>query len=121
MIRTIILAACLTTFIGCKTTSNESKIHFDLVAINEAGFVGPKDRQHSIDYEFCIPKGDSYTRQVMLADPSVRFYPGSRGRIGCSKSQILCVGSTGSPNWRGRLSQLETLPYIREIRRTHRE
>jgi hypothetical protein len=123
------MKGCLATVLlavwvaGCAAPKVDTgvKIGFDLATINDRGLIGPPDGLRTVDYEFCIPQGDSYTRQVMLADPSVRFYPGSRGRIGCGKDQVLCIGSTGRPNWRGRLSELASLPYVEEIRRTFRE
>lgn len=123
MIRVAVVLATLALFIGCESpsSSTSSKLRFDIAAIDPHGLIGPADGKRTMDYEFCIPKGDSYTRQVMLADPSVRLYPGSSGRIGCGKNQTLCIGNTGDASWRGRLSRLQSLPYIKEIRRTHWE
>lgn len=120
MIRSAIALVALITVIGCKspTSPTSSKLRFDTTPIDAQGLIGPADGKRTLNYEFCIPKGDSYSRQVMLADPSVRLYPGSPGRIGCGKHQTLCTGNTGNANWRGRLSQLESLPYIKEIRQT---
>lgn len=95
-----------------------SKIAFDLEKIDARGLIGPPDGSRTVAYEFCIPKGASYTRQVMVIDPSVRFYPGSRGQIGCGPDQVLCIGSTDKPNWRGRLWEVASLPYVTQIRRT---
>ncbi len=108
---------------GCEAPPSgpESKIRFDLGAINDRGLIGPPDGLRSVSYEFCVPRRDSYMRQVMLADPSVRFFPGAPGRIGCGGDQVLCIGSTGERDWRSRLSELAELSYVKEIRETVHE
>jgi hypothetical protein len=95
---------------------SSSKIKFDLGAIHPDGLRGRPDGLVSVSYEFCIPKEDVFREEVQRMDPSVRIYAGSRGRIGCSQDQALCIGSTHQPHWRQILLQLASRSYIEQIR-----
>lgn len=114
----VLLAGLFASSCAGPRVGHQGKIRFNVEEIDDRGLIGPPDGLASVAYEFCIPEGDAYTRQVMLVDPSVRFYPGSRGRIGCERKKVLCIGSTGKPNWRGRLLELSALDYVTEIRRS---
>jgi len=92
-----------------------TKITFDLTELDEDGLRGPPTGKVSVSYEFCIPDTPECRRQVKTIDPSVRFSSGSRGRIGCTKSQCLCIGGTHQPHFRTVLQQLAALPYIERI------
>ena len=67
-------------------------------------------------YEFCIPNTPDHKAVVKAIDPTVEFQCGSRGRIGCTKEQCLCIGSTHQPGFRDVLARLAALPYVEEIR-----
>jgi hypothetical protein len=45
----------------------------------------------------------------------------SRGRIGCTGDQYLCVGSTHQPGFRAVLARLARLPYIDRIEQSFGE
>jgi hypothetical protein len=93
------------------------KITFDLHQLDETGLYGPPGGQRSLDYEFCLPQGEAYTQAVVAIDPSLNFYPGSRGRRGCTDQQILAIGNTHQPNAQRILMELAQLDYIDRIDR----
>ncbi|WP_295386345.1 hypothetical protein [uncultured Thiodictyon sp.] len=92
-----------------------SVIAFDLSRLDAAGLQGPPDGQRALDYEFCIPQGEVPQRQVAAIDPSARFQPGSRGRIGCGPAQVLVLGNTHQPGYRQVLLRLAGLPFVVRI------
>ena len=93
-----------------------AKIKFRLDDIRPDGLRGPPDGLKSVAYEFCIPTSKLACDEVKRIDPSVNMQPGSRGRVGCTKEQTLCIGTTHQPNWREVLKKLSALAYIAEIR-----
>ena len=90
-------------------------IGFDLNLLNAAGLQGPPDGLRALDYEFCIPAGPAFREQVTAIDPSARFSPGSRGRIGCAPDQVLVLGNTHQARFREILLDLAGLPYVARI------
>lgn len=91
------------------------KITFDVHAINDQGLRGPADGLVSVGYEFCIPAEAAYIEEVRAIDPSVTFMRGARGRIGCSSTQLLCVGDTHQEDFRAVLHALAGKAYIARI------
>jgi hypothetical protein len=91
------------------------KITFDLSSLNAQGLYGPPDGLRSLDYEFCIPARHEYIDKVKRLDPTIRVYSGSKGRIGCSRGEALCIGNTHQPNWREVLLKLTDLPFVKRI------
>jgi hypothetical protein len=79
------------------------------------------DRLRALHYEFCIPAAEAYVGQVQAIDPTVEVMRGSRGRIGCSADQFLCVGNTHQPRFREVLSHLVGLPFIERIEQSFAE
>ncbi len=92
------------------------KIKFRLETIRLDGLRGPPDGLVSVAYEFCVPAEPAAYEEVRRIDPTVQISPGSRGRIGCSKQQALCIGNTHQRHWREVLARLAALPYVAEIR-----
>ncbi len=90
-------------------------IGFDLNRLNASGLQGPPAGLRALDYEFCIPDGPEYRAAVAAIDPSARFHPGSRGRIGCTSGQILVLGNTHQDRFREILHALAGLPYVARI------
>ena len=90
------------------------KIRFDLTALDAAGLHGPPDGLRALDYEFCIPERPYTIAQVQSIDASVRMLK-SRGRIGCSTDELLCIGNTHQPGYRDVLAALSRLPYVARI------
>jgi hypothetical protein len=97
------------------------KINFDTSAINSDGLQGPPGGQVSVSYEFCIPGTPQAIAEVQRIDPTARCTVGSRGRIGCTPTQALCIGDTHQANWVKVLNDLAALPYIERIDRSYFE
>jgi hypothetical protein len=114
-------AAIAAGSLGCQPgpsaddSSSLDKIAFDLALLDENGLYGPADGKRSLDYEFCIPTGDSFSQAVSAIDPSVQFFPQSRGRIGCGEGQVLAIGNTHQANHATILMELANLDYIDRI------
>ena len=96
------------------------KIELDLSKLDKNGLRGPVDGKVSVSYEFCIPNTDKCKAEVKAIDPTVRFMPGSRGRIGAGKGECLCIGETRA-DYRTVLKRLADLPYIKRIIECHWE
>jgi hypothetical protein len=94
-----------------------AKITFDLSTISPDGLAGPASGVQSISYEFCIPATEEHLAEVQAIDPSVQHFPHSKGRIGCSRNQFLCIGNTHQPHWREVLLSLANLDYVERIDR----
>jgi hypothetical protein len=92
-----------------------SKITFNLAPLNEEGLVGPPGGLRALHYEFCIPGDAVYEAQVRHIDPTIKIFQKSRGRIGCSEGEYLCLGSTHQPNFKTVLLTLANLPYVKRI------
>jgi len=97
------------------------KIGFDINAIDKDGLIGPLDGKVALNYEFCIPANNQYFNQVRQIDPSVRFHKKSKGRVGCSKTEWLCIGNTEQEYARTKIQRLAELPFIKRIQRAHFE
>lgn len=99
---------------GDDTSTAADIIRFDLSVLGESGLYGPSDGLRALHYEFCIPDRSDAVNQVRRIDASVRFQRAA-GRIGCSKTQLLCIGSTHQPGYRRVLANLADLPYVARI------
>ena len=101
-----------------QAVSNElfiEKIAFDLSQISPEGLIGPTDGLRSVRYEFCIPANESNRAEVQAIDPTLEVYSNSKGRIGCSRQQYLCIGETHQPHWREKLEAIAKLQYVTKI------
>ncbi len=104
-----------------KTTSKGSmskqseKITFDLSKLDENGLAGPATGKVAVDYEFCIPAGDSKKEKVKAIDPSLQFFPKGKGRIRCDRGTVLCIGNTHQKDWKNILEKLASQDYIDKI------
>ena len=90
-------------------------IQIDLDRLDAAGLQGPPGGRRSLDYAYCIPAAPEHRAQVAALDPSARFLPGSRGRIGCRQDQVLVLGNTHQPGFRDILGALAELPFVERI------
>lgn len=88
------------------------KITFDLDEIDENGLIGPPDGKRAVAYEFCIPIDKRKRKEVLSIDPSIRFFDGPSGRVGCDTGQYLCLGDGAT---RDVLLKLASLEYIEKI------
>jgi hypothetical protein len=110
--------ALLVALAICKVSSvlaAPATIGFDTSRLDESGLYGSPDGRRALDYEFCIPDGDGYRQQVSAIDRTARFYPHSRGRIGCGPGQVLTLGSSHQPFFRPVLKALSELPFVSRI------
>lgn len=98
-----------------------AKIKFRLDDIRPDGLRGTPGGLVAVAYEFCVPANERVYQEVRRINPGVQIQPGSRGRVGCSKDQALCIGETNHPNWRDVLKKLSALEYIDEIRECYFE
>jgi hypothetical protein len=98
-----------------------NKIAFELSALDVEGLRGPANGKVAVSYEFVIPDTPEHRREVSLIDPTVQFMPDSRGRIGATDKECLCIGSTHQENYRMALLRLAKLPYIDRIIECHFE
>jgi len=99
---------------ACKSAA--SKIRFDLARLDADGLQGPPDGLKSLDYEYCIPNEADAIAQVRSIDPTARIYRESPGRIGCSETEVLCLGNTHQSGYRAVLGELAGLCFVHEIR-----
>jgi hypothetical protein len=97
------------------------KIRLDLSGVNADGLYGPPNGSRALAYEFCIPARQEAADEVRAIDPTVQIYPSSRGRIGCTREQYLCIGSTHQPGYRAVLANLAQLDYVARIDPSHAE
>ncbi|HQR52931.1 MAG TPA: hypothetical protein PLZ79_06650 [Burkholderiales bacterium] len=119
----IAVGACVAVLCACASTPAEpaltsaqrAKIALDLSTLDERGLRGPPRGLRSMSYEFCIPANERYATEVQHIDPTLELMRGSRGRIGCTKDQYLCVGQTGQRNYRQVLERLAALDYTSRI------
>ncbi len=90
------------------------KIRFDVSALDDSGLYGPPDGLRALSYEFCIPDRPDTAARVRGIDKTVAMHK-ARGRIGCSKKQLLCIGHTHQADFRAVLDALSGLPYVTRI------
>ena len=99
----------------------QDKIAFDLSQIHPDGLTGPPYGLVSVSYEFCIPKDKEHLDRVLAIDSTIKSVSEAPGRIGCGKTEYLCVGDTHNPRWREILQQIATLDFVKGIERTYWE
>lgn len=104
-----------------KIINPSPKIGFNINAIDKDGLIGPTDGKVALNYEFCIPAENQYIIEVRQIDPSVKCHKKSKGRVGCSKMEWLCIGNTEQEHARLKIHRLSELPYIERIQRTYFE
>ncbi len=123
----ITLVVCLCVCVSCAhtkpapTLDSWQKVELDLASLDEDGLRGPPDGKVAVSYEFCIPDTEACKAQVRAIDRTVEFMPGSRGRIGASRQECLCIGSTNQKDFRRVLRALADLPWIHRIIECHFE
>ena len=97
---------------------SNDKIQFAIEAIDENGL---RNGEVAVDYEFCIPASDAILQQVLKIDPGVRAMKSSKGRIGCSEQQWLCINSTHGKGWKKKLYAIAALDSVERIQETFYE
>ena len=91
------------------------KVHLDLSGVDGDGLHGPPNGLRALSYEFCIPARPDLADDVRAIDRTVQVDRSSRGRIGCTNAQYLCIGSTHQPGFRMVLNRLARLDYVARI------
>ncbi|WP_461535891.1 hypothetical protein [Spongorhabdus nitratireducens] len=110
-----------TLLLACSTQPDtpvidpSSKIRFDLAILDDAGLYGPGDGLRSLSYEFCIPADEKHMDEVLKIDPTLVVFKHSRGRIGCTSKQYLCIGNTFQEDFASVLEELSNKHYIKSI------
>lgn len=92
-----------------------AKIAFDYSAIDDAGL---RNGQVAVDYEFCIPATDQALEAVLKCDQEVRVMQKSKGRMGCTEVQWLCINSTHARDWKEKLYAIASLDFVQRIQET---
>lgn len=92
-----------------------AKIAFDYSNIDETGL---RRGTVGVDYEFCIPATDEALQEVMKIDPKVKVMQKSKGRIGCTEGQWLCINSTHTDQWKEKLYAIAALEFVERIQET---
>ena len=93
------------------------KLGFSIKQLDADGLYGPVNAKVSMQYEFCIPDDAKHKKHIERLDPTVQFQK-SRGRVGCKKDQLLCIGNTHDKTYQTRLYNLCLLPYVESIQQT---
>lgn len=91
------------------------KITFDLTQISAEGLMGSGSGLRSLNYEFCIPAEETYVAEIEDIDPDIHIYRHSRGRIGCTSEQYLCVNEAYGAGWQTALLAIAQLDYVERI------
>ncbi|MDP6630797.1 MAG: hypothetical protein QGH42_07060 [Kiritimatiellia bacterium] len=97
------------------------KVELDLSRLDADGLRGPADGKVAVSYEFAIPNRAECRAEVTAIDPTVEFMAGSPGRIGATRQQCLCIGSTHQKNYADVIRALADLSYIERIIECHFE
>jgi hypothetical protein len=91
----------------------EEKMNFSFSKLDKKGLI--KDRGTSLAYEFCIPNTEDNLTQIKSIDETIAVYKSSKGRIGCGKDEILCIGETVDKDYKKILIEISKLPYVKSI------
>ena len=110
----LLCASCVGTRLAPEDAAGR-KVEIDLAQLDAEGLRGPADGKVAVSYEFCIPDTPECKARVRAIDPTVRFMPGSRGRIGARAGQCLCIGSTHQKDYAKVLRSLAALACIERI------
>ena len=108
--------------VGCVARdAHSAKIHIDYRSLDDQGLRGSGDGKVAVSFEFAVPNTEACLARIRAIDPSIMFMPGSRGRIGATASECLCVGSTNQPRYREVLFGLADLEFVTRIEECHWE
>jgi hypothetical protein len=91
----------------------QAKTNFDIQKLDKNGLL--KKRGTSLAYEFCIPNNESTIAEIKKIDSSISVYISSKGRIGCSKEEVLCIGETQNKDFKKIFISLSKLKYVKNI------
>lgn len=117
----LLLVILISSAFQCPRKMNkihQAKIKFDYSSIDDNGL---RNGKVAVDYEFCIPADAAILDQVIKIDQGVRVMKSSKGRIGCTDQQWLCINSTHSAGWKTKLFEIASLSYVERIEETFYE
>ena len=117
----VFILACNTPKGSEASPETMAKIKFNFNEIDDQGLIGPDSGKVALDYEFCIPRSEDHTAIIKKINPRIKISPKSQGRIGCTRSQQLCIGTTGQENWKKILMETAKLDFVESIERTFYE
>ncbi|MEN8928909.1 MAG: hypothetical protein ABF242_06245 [Flavobacteriales bacterium] len=109
----------ISLFVSCsifksKEVKNaEEKMNFSFSKLDKKGLI--KDRGTSLAYEFCIPNTEANLNEIKAIDETIAVYKSSKGRIGCSKEEILCIGETADKDYKKILIAISNKTYVKSI------
>jgi hypothetical protein len=111
----LVMVSLVTTSMQCPRKMarlNARKITFDYSAIDAQGL---RNGEVAVDYEFCIPGHDSIWSAIKSIAPNANLMKKSKGRVGCSAAEWLCIVNTHDAQWKYKLQRIANLPYVDRI------
>jgi hypothetical protein len=112
-----IVFSCCKTISAAGDASIWKKVKIDFRKFDSDGLAGPENGKIAANYEFCIPQSEKLLLQVRKIDPTAVKTAG-KGRVACSDSEWLIIGSTHQKQLQWVLYQLASLSYVKEIQET---
>jgi len=112
LLAVIIFSSC-SVFKSVDYKLAQSKTNFDISKLDKNGLI--KNRGVSLAYEFCIPNNESALADIKRIDETISIYISSVGRIGCSKTEVLCIGQTYNTDYKKTLIAISKLSYVEKI------
>ncbi|HJW28885.1 MAG TPA: hypothetical protein VJ508_06495 [Saprospiraceae bacterium] len=116
-----LLLLLIASVIACKSPiayKNLRKIELDTTHIDAHGL---NYGEAPVDYEFCIPALATSEKRILSIEPKTRILKLSKGRVGCSDRQWLCIVTTHDDQWRKKLYSIASLSYVNRIIATYYE
>lgn len=105
------LPLILVCAIGC---APQGKVKIDKASLHR--LEQSKETPMTLAYEFCIPDSKEKLKQVRAIDTSVVVMVGSKGRVGCSKSEWLCIGNLERKTYKRVLDKIAALSFVKVIK-----
>ena len=119
LIKNTLVIILISTLVGCsifksKAVKNaEEKMNFSFSKLDNKGLI--KERGTSLAYEFCIPNTEANLNEIKAIDETIAVYKSSKGRIGCGKDEILCIGETVDKDYKKILIEISKKAYVKTI------
>ena len=120
-LRVLCVVCATTSSIQCHTHIRHhviDNILFDYTGIDDSGL---RHGEVAVDYEFCIPARADALSEINRIEPDARVLKKSKGRVGCTDEQWLCIINTRDPHWKKKLFAIAALPYVERIVETFYE
>lgn len=108
----LLLVSC-SVFKSAEVKAAEKKMNFEFSQLDKNGL--KKGKGTSLAFEFCVPNEEAKINQIKAIDETIKIYHSSKGRIGCEKNEVLCIGETAEKDYKKILIELTKLPYVKSI------